>query len=1199
MATSWLERRRPNHNSVRSLFLANLRVLLCAVLLLLSHLTVLAEKNPSAPGHGSARSGFLPPEGPGGPILILTNPSSTFGRFYAEILKAEGWNLYTQMDISEATPAVLANHDVVILAEMLVTDAQVSMLTSWVNAGGTLVAMRPESRLHALMGISPSGSTLSEGYQLFNTSRGPGVGLVGETIQFHGTANLFTIQPGTEVIATLYSNAVTSTPHPAATRRNVGSSGGQAVMFAYDVAKSIVYTRQGNPAWSGQERDGQGGPIRSNDLFFGNAAGDPQQDWVNLNKVAIPQADELQRLLSNIIVQGNFDRKPLPRFWFLPRGLKAAVVMTGDDHAVGGTTERFTQYETLSGSNNTPEAVADWRAIRGTSYIYPGTPITPAQALDFQAKGFEIALHVNTNCLNFTRPILEAAWNTQWQALSLQLPGINAPVSNRTHCLAWSDWSTQAKVQAERGVRLDVNYYYWPGSWVLNRPGMFTGSGMPMRFADLDGSMIDCYQVATQLTDESAQVYPEHVVTLLDRAVGPEGYYGVFCANMHTDFANPDDKSTIESNAIVNAAIARQVPVISAKQMLDWLDGRNAATFGNMAWSGNVLSFSVSADPVLARNIQGMMPLYSNNLKLQEIRFNGVVIAHTPETVKGVEYAMFNAPAGSYEVVYTTDTQLPEISNLSVQPHSNGSATVTWQTNKTMTSVVDFGNNPTALSTRVFDGVMKTNHSILLTGLTPQVTYHLRASGTDGVGNIVTAPLPPADPLPFTIPCVTGGTISAFGLACAGLPINLRFTPSSGQGPFTLVLNDNRIAGINASTTFSSGVISNTLAETSFWSLSDVGGEAAIDESSVELGLKFRSQTAGVVRAIRFYKTLESGNGTFVVRLWNTETGQLAHPVNATSSITYQPGSNVSGWQTIFLPSPVLVEANTTYIVSYRVPNGRYAVTPGVFTVPRVSAPLTAPASGEYGGNGVYRYPNDGVMPLDSYQSANYWVDVLFRPVTAITLSRIEDANGCVQDGANLQTLYVTPVACGTLPVSLKDFTIALQGRNATLKWATASESGNKGFVIERSRDGRAWDSVGFVPGAINSQRVVNYRFDDLNLSFGQYYYRLKQVDLDGRWSNSKVLVIQVQGTLDNALEQNYPNPARGNTSIQYSISSKALVSIDLYDAQGRFIRSLVHETKDAGVYSVTLNTGKIPRGVYYYLLKTKDFTASRRLLVD
>ena len=66
---------------------------------------------------------------------------------------------------------------------------------------------------------------------------------------------------------------------------------------------------------------------------------------------------------------------------------------------------------------------------------------------------------------------------------------------------------------------------------------MFTGSGMPMRFADLDGTMIDVYQAATQMTDESGQTYPFTIDTLLDRALGPEGYYGVFTANMHTDNA--------------------------------------------------------------------------------------------------------------------------------------------------------------------------------------------------------------------------------------------------------------------------------------------------------------------------------------------------------------------------------------------------------------------------------------------------------------------------------------------------------------------------------------------------------------------------------------------------------------------------------------------------------------------------------------
>jgi hypothetical protein len=93
--------------------------------------------------------------------------------------------------------------------------------------------------------------------------------------------------------------------------------------------------------------------------------------------------------------------------------------------------------------------------------------------------------------------------------------------------------------------------------------------------------------------------------------------------------------------------------------------------------------------------------------------------------------------------------------------------------------------------------------------------------------------------------------------------------------------------------------------------------------------------------------------------------------------------------------------------------------------------------------------------------------------------------------------------------------------------------------------------------------------------------------------------MVQIRGILENALEQNYPNPARNTTSIRYSISSKSLISIDLYDIQGKFIRNLVQETKDAGVYTVSLNTEKMAKGTYYYLMKTKDFVGSRRLVVE
>ena len=125
------------------------------------------------------------------------------------------------------------------------------------------------------------------------------------------------------------------------TLRNVGTSGGQAAAFTYDLASSVVYTRQGNPAWAGQHRDGYTRTIRSDDLFFGDASFDPQPDWVDLSEVAIPQADEQQRFLANLITQMDLAKKPLPRFWYFPNGAKAMVIMSGDDHANGGTAGQF------------------------------------------------------------------------------------------------------------------------------------------------------------------------------------------------------------------------------------------------------------------------------------------------------------------------------------------------------------------------------------------------------------------------------------------------------------------------------------------------------------------------------------------------------------------------------------------------------------------------------------------------------------------------------------------------------------------------------------------------------------------------------------------------------------------------------------------------------------------------------------------
>jgi hypothetical protein len=229
-----------------------------------------------------------------------------------------------------------------------------------------------------------------------------------------------------------------------------------------------------------------------------------------------------------------------------------------------------------------------------------------------------------------------------WFALYSSLP---VPVTNRTHCIPWSDYDTQPQVELNHGIRLDTNYYYWPGSWVNDRPGFFTGSGMPMRFTKSNGTMIDVYQATTQLTDESDQIYPFTIDTLLDNATGSNGYYGAFTANVHSD--SPD---SADSDAIIASAKARQIPVISARQMLQWLDGRNGSAFSALSWSQNILSFTIS----VGQNTNGLTALVPipAGLAVTNITQNGVPVAFTTGAVKGIQYAIFHAAPGPYQATF-------------------------------------------------------------------------------------------------------------------------------------------------------------------------------------------------------------------------------------------------------------------------------------------------------------------------------------------------------------------------------------------------------------------------------------------------------------------------------------------------------------------------------------------------------------------
>ncbi|HEX2971491.1 MAG TPA: Ig-like domain-containing protein, partial [Tepidisphaeraceae bacterium] len=418
-----------------------------------------------------------PEEGPGGPILVVTAGSNAFSSYYAEILRAEGLNEFATADLSSVSTSMLASYDVVILGEASLTSGQVGMFTDWVTSGGNLIAMRPDRQLSNLLGLNYAGSTQTEGYLLVNTTSGPGVGITGETMQFHGVADRYTINDAVS-IATLYSSASNATSYPAVTVRTVGTQGGQAAAFTFDLARSIVYTRQGNPAWAGQERDNAAGSgtdvIRPDDLFNGGNVA----DWVDLNKVSIPQADEQQRLLANMVTQMNADQMPLPRFWYLPDGAKAALIMTGDDHAYGSgaVSNRFDDFLENSPSGS---SASSWTANHGTVYMFPSTNVmSREQAAYYTANGFEIALHVQSLVGNYeSTEQLNEFYNTQLATFNALYPNLPTPSTHRMHAIIWSDYTSQPEVEFDHRIRLDTNYYYYPDFWMLNYPGIFTGSG--------------------------------------------------------------------------------------------------------------------------------------------------------------------------------------------------------------------------------------------------------------------------------------------------------------------------------------------------------------------------------------------------------------------------------------------------------------------------------------------------------------------------------------------------------------------------------------------------------------------------------------------------------------------------------------------------------------------------------------------------
>lgn len=179
------------------------------------------------------------------------------------------------------------------------------------------------------------------------------------------------------------------------------------------------------------------------------------------------------------------------------------------------------------------------------------------------------------------------------------------------------------------------------------------------------------------------------------------------------------------------------------------------------------------------------------------------------------------------------------------------------------------------------------------------------------------------------------------------------------------------------------------------------------DGGSVELGVKFRSDVAGSINGIRFYKAA-ANTGTHIGSLW-TSSGTLLG--QATFS-----GETASGWQQVTFSTPVQIQPNTTYVAGYLAPSGHYSVNGPTLAASVDNAPLHAEASGATG-NGVYNYGSGVTFPDETYEATNYWVDVLFSPAPP-PVAPGTPSGATATAGFGSATVSWTAPSSGTAPTS-------------------------------------------------------------------------------------------------------------------------------------------------------------------------------------
>ncbi len=178
---------------------------------------------------------------------------------------------------------------------------------------------------------------------------------------------------------------------------------------------------------------------------------------------------------------------------------------------------------------------------------------------------------------------------------------------------------------------------------------------------------------------------------------------------------------------------------------------------------------------------------------------------------------------------------------------------------------------------------------------------------------------------------------------------------------------------------------------------------------------------------------------------------------------------------------------------------------------------------------------------------------------------------------------FAVTMFMAVLPSASLELTGKNIGNDNQLQWTTAAETNSSYFAIETSLNGTDFTEAGRTGAAGNSNSKRTYSFVHKNIQQQSYYYRIRQVDIDGTIIYSTIIRINMAALKTATL---YPNPMRGKTSVRFSLQQSSAISAVVINASGLQVYRF-NQFYTKGEHTINLNLAVLPAG--YYLLQLKD----------